>query len=1350
MSGTDVTSGRSWALELFWQVGTYRSIRRLRRRVGDLLIAVPLSALGLVWEWRRSDTRPLPTNWAESPGHAWVVVSQQHQGPRWLDPDMVLPVLDQWINGTRAMAWFPVLLAVVVFLVLRGRVKGVLNDVLLVDPDDQQDTPTRRDWVELARKLLLVPVVAIAASVYLLWDGYGDWSARYVPLLVAVGAAFLVGRMDSTVSRRPRTNAGCRVPMRTLLSRRGRRAVREVAFQHALFQAGAGWWNVDVVEEGRPPEPYSEDDEHDGGRARRREWFLQRAWAFRDAGGAASLGWYTGWAIDMCVNVGDLETAEDLLRGAADVAGAADTRSCRAAEAALLDVVGAPSLAAEQWRKAMEGPGRVPLALRVRAERCPAFVTSKGRAPSAWRLTRLAWFQTGQLLVTELAGRLQEDWPGPAEDRGVARLDELIDAVGAAALLDDTDVYAGAARDKAAALYSLGEARAAAGRTMPAADAHLAAVDAYLTLRDPSGVGRALASACLAFLSHPRLRATEAQHALDLLRVALGLMEQRRAALRDPDRRSAVARQDEPLHDAVLDLVAEDRHCDAAARAELALWLMESRRRSIRDHVLTDAGVPDDAEFAAQWRELESREAEQHVPPPHSGWAKAWEEALSAPELADAKANVWATITALHAALPAPTATDMSSSLRRAGDAVVLTFRTRRTPSAGWTVDTVMAAPGFPPRLYRAVLPAARRHDGDPVSVAHDACLTLDALHSGDHAAVSHLIRNVGCDLLAWKDIATAVLPPGLGRVLTTRRSTARRPVLIVVPDGPVAALPLAGLPLDDGELLGERALVTLAPSLAVLREPEPGGATGPSTQRVILHLDAHALKVYGQETDLHAGDARVRLSTDRASLIEELGVRPAADMALLAAHGELVRTPGAPDSGNECLPRLADGSTLSAATALGLAWPNTVLLGTCWVSRLDTAFGRDPVSFPMSCLLAGARTVAGATGPVQDKVASDVFGGSTAEALGGRDLWDSFHLRLRRHLRDGFGDAAAPVAGPGIAVWTVQPPVAPAPTTHRPLWDRDGLTTGTARSDDSPFHTRTGHELLLPTASEALSIALRHAAGGARPQQVVDTLGLALAIAATDPVGRWEDFADMDGGAGPATLPLSEQSTVDVVLADGTWVEATVTVAVALEIAELLRRHLDDEWLHPQHAVYGLMHIEETDGPRPSIFFHASPRRGRQKLAAHAFNGADLPHPDELSNDDHHPGPQPPADDDLAIRLRGLGRQYLKMALIAAAVAGIILGFFLPDMARIARTPSLGAQFRPVRLSTGEIVNEVIWTVDGGPANAAGLHPGDIMTAHGSLPDGRTAMIVSSPVGTPLRRLTLTPVAPRCLVMRC
>ena len=1333
---------------LFWRVETYRWIRRLRRRVLDVAVAVPLIVVGLVWEWRRGDMRPLPPGWAEGPDHSWVVLAQpSNGGPHWLEPQVATAFIDRWINASHAAAWFPVLVALVVHLVLRGRLAHyVASEPWLFD----YAVPTPRDWAKAAKQLLLVPAGAIALAVYLLWGGYGAWTARYVPLIVGVGGAVLLGRFEERRLRRPQTLTGYRVPARMLLSSRGRRAVRDVATQQTLMQAGAGWWHIQVVVDGRPQES---DPEKVGERVARREWLFARAEVFRAVGGAPSLGWFTAWAVETCVHLGDMDTAEDLLRRAGDVPGAGAVKACRAAEARLLDGIGARDAAAAEWREALDAPRRAPLAVRVYAEPGVHDATG-GIRSSVWWLARLAWWRSGHLLVLELAARLRHDWPDAMVDVAAERLERIAEAVAAESLAGGVTAYAEATRARASALRSVGEARAAAGERVAAADAYFTAFETFLQVKDRRAAGQALAWTSLSLLAHPRTRTAEAEHALDLLRVALGLVEECRVALREPVRRSAVARQDEPLHDTVLDLLADETRCPMAKRAELALWLLESRRRATRDHVLCDPRVPSGVDFARLWDELEQREAGERVglPQPDADWITQWQRTLGSAGLAGKKEEVRSWIDALHAVLPTPESADVSPLLSRIGDGVLLMFHTRRRADA-WTIDTVLASARTGPALHRSVLRApAGPHAtvGEPSAIAHDAALTLDALDRGDREVIRHLTRTVECDLLAWKDIAAAVLPPGLDQVLTASSSDpGRPPVLIVVPDGPVAALPLVGLPLTEEHLLGERALVTLTPSLSVLRPP---GTSRAGARRAVLHLDAEGLHSYETEARLREyGPARLQETADRDSLLRALSGEPTPDVVLIAAHGESVAVGSGEGATVERLPRLADGTTLSAVTALGLRWPPLVALATCWVGRLDTAFGHDPVSFPLSCFLRGARTILGATGPLHDATASQLFGGAVGDVLGGQDLWAGLTARLRPMLRNAYGEAALPAAGPGVAFWTLQPPVASVPDTYSPVWDRSGVPVD---EDDAPAtaRPRTGHEVRPAALSEALRTALRHAAEQARDRGgVVDTWGLAASLAATDPVGRWDDFFAPEP-ARPGSTTEDEEATVDVVLPDDTWVEVTVPVAVVLDFAELLRSDLWDETLLPQHAVYGLLHATDSNAYQ-RLGFGSSPRQQwLERLAAHAFHGIDLPRVGELTAQ-HRAGegaPEQPEDEVVWRALQAVGRRYRKAVLTVAAVVAILLGFFLPGMEHTATTPSLGVQVRPVELSDNTTADEIDWLVPGGPAAAAGLHNGDLVIAHGPLTGGTVSLLVSSPAGSPSRRVTLTPVVPRCLVTDC
>ena len=1382
----------SWRAQLFWRTSTYRWIRAVRRRVLEILTVTPLAVVGVAWEWRRPDTQPLPVGWVVESFHSWDAQTLR-QGPHWLQEPVLLSNANEAVNAAHTAAWFPILIALAVHLVLRGR----FTHMLAAEAELIGANSTRQDRFRFTLKLLLAPAIAVALALYFLWLDHGSWASQYVPLLAAIVAAFLLGKVQDGIPRRPETYAGFRVPVRMMLTPRGRRAVRDVRLRHALLQAGTGWWRITTVVNGVASDPELPDDASpEAVQDWRWQWFLRRAREFASVGGARSLAWFIAWAVESAVYLGELDTAEDLMRHAEQTGVTKEGAYC-AAKAIFLDDIGSTEEATDHWSDAARG--RTPLALTVLSAHRPG-ASTKPLAPSLTRLTRLAWYGTGHLLPVELANRMHQDW-GPARILAASeRLDAFAVAIarqGPARILagsepPDAVAVAVAVANQYSANYSMPYAQMvrAHARVLTvlgasleqdperAALAYMTAAEKYTEVRDRGGAGRALAQAALYALEHrPRARPADAEHAMDLLRFGLGLLEEFRIGLRGPGLRSDLARRDEPLHDAALDLLARERQCSPSKKAELALWLMESRRRAARDHALAKPEVPDDPQFATLWQELEQHESRARVGTPSGDgdWYAQWATALAPPELISAKNALGQWIDAAHAAFPAPTVTDMPQLLRRAGDGVVLALRTRRGP-AGWTVDAVMASVGSEMTLHRSFLPRPEGATGiapDAVGVAHNGALTLDALEDGDHAAVGYLSRKVECDLLAWKEIATAVLPPGLHDVLAASAAAGRPPVLLVVPDGPVASLPLAGFPLDRHTLLGEYALVTCVPSLALLYDPvadaEPVGATAQtaafasatvpgvppvSGPRVVVHLDRAGLRSFRAEERLRdRWAADVRVTTDRQSLFEGLRHQPGPDLVLISAHGGSVSDQG---RHQERLPRLADGTLLSGMTALGLPWPRTVVLGTCWVNHLEVAFGSDPVSFTMSCLLRGATTVIGFTGPIHDAVASEVLAACATDVLDGTDVWTGLHGRMRSGLRNDFGDPAVPAAGACLAIWTIRPPVAPTPAMYRPTWTTSGVLVD---GDDLPpegQRPRSGNELPLAGASDTVVSALRHAARSRDAQGVVDTLGLATSIAMVEPTGRWDDFfGTPDSPASPhASGEAGDQDpTTDVLLADGSYVEATAWVAAVLHVAELLRTALLDENLLTQHVMYGLIHAVDTTAHAPLGFSADTEEQWRRRLSDHAFGGLSLPSLSVLASTDQ--GKDQESDtlseqlpDDLLLDLLArVARRSRKYLLIGAAVATLFLALLLQGLEHVADTPALGVKYWPVN---GANAVQIGYLVPGGPADRAGLHVGDRVLAQGPLIAGKVDLLVSAPPGTVPRHVTLHPVVPRCLVTEC
>lgn len=215
-----------------------------------------------------------------------------------------------------------------------------------------------------------------------------------------------------------------------------------------------------------------------------------------------------------------------------------------------------------------------------------------------------------------------------------------------------------------------------------------------------------------------------------------------------------------------------------------------------------------------------------------------------------------------------------------------------------------------------------------------------------------------------WRRLGAALLPDTLRSLLTALPDGAAERI-VVVPHGPLAALPWAALRLADGQPLLTVAEVQVVPSLGFLRGAGDR-ARAAAGGTVLVHLaepgstaEARALReLDGRRVD------------DRAAFLDGLADRPAG--AYIAAHGD--------EEGLSQAVTFRHGGDLSASTALGREWPAWVVFASCLVGRIDFTLGEEPLGLPVSCVLGGADTVIG--GVVEVGYAAGVQAARTAVRL--------------------------------------------------------------------------------------------------------------------------------------------------------------------------------------------------------------------------------------------------------------------------------------------------------------------------------------------------------------------------------
>ncbi|WP_143030167.1 CHAT domain-containing protein [Pseudonocardia oroxyli] len=194
-----------------------------------------------------------------------------------------------------------------------------------------------------------------------------------------------------------------------------------------------------------------------------------------------------------------------------------------------------------------------------------------------------------------------------------------------------------------------------------------------------------------------------------------------------------------------------------------------------------------------------------------------------------------------------------------------------------------------------------------------------------------------------WRALGAALLPPEL-RLLFRGLPEGALERVLVVPHGPLAALPWAAVGIDDGRPLLSVAEIQVVPSLALLDRPgdRPGLGTGP----VAVHLAEVAARAEARTL----AELPTNRAEDLGGFLDLLSTGPAG--AYLATHGDGV--------GLAQAVTFAGGGRLSAGAALGQRWPDWVVFASCLVGRVDVDPGAEPLGLPISCMLGGARTVVG------------------------------------------------------------------------------------------------------------------------------------------------------------------------------------------------------------------------------------------------------------------------------------------------------------------------------------------------------------------------------------------------------
>ena len=223
-----------------------------------------------------------------------------------------------------------------------------------------------------------------------------------------------------------------------------------------------------------------------------------------------------------------------------------------------------------------------------------------------------------------------------------------------------------------------------------------------------------------------------------------------------------------------------------------------------------------------------------------------------------------------------------------------------------------------------------------------------------------------------WRALAGAVLP---GRLLAELRAgaaaTGRPAELLISAHSWLSLLPWAALTLDDrGTRLVERAVLTQCPVLTCLSYPRPPAVTGTALIRLVGKDEQGVL--VGRErrawgwTDGHTGTPLSQCPVPDG----------AAPVALPGRFDQALAEPGrwqfahiASHGGGTGLDQRLSipGEALSAARALGLKWPQSVLMASCHVGQVVNSQEAEPLNFVMALLTGGARCVVAGIDSVDD-----------------------------------------------------------------------------------------------------------------------------------------------------------------------------------------------------------------------------------------------------------------------------------------------------------------------------------------------------------------------------------------------
>ncbi|MEU6404217.1 CHAT domain-containing protein [Streptomyces sp. NPDC046985] len=979
--------------------------------------------------------------------------------------------------------------------------------------------------------------------------------------------------------------------------------------------------------------------------------FAAAAAEFGRRGSRAGVAWCVAAEVDYHLHISALDRAEELLEqvsgGAVAAAAGRDGRlaaepAVAAAHAFFLQAVGDVVGARQRLDEAVD-------ALRAKGRRVPARLAAQRAAAHAlgpggtgvdetgWaQLARLVWFRQPSLVLRHVLVRARRLSDRDPDDALVlaTRMIWLAEVLPERAFFSDLSSHEASLllRTRAEFCELAGELNARLHRTGDAAHWYLVAARLYQSRRYRAPEAVALVRAALAALAGADPADGRESDHLDLLLRGLRMLEYDRGLLRERRNRSTIAGDRDRLYADVFASLAREVRRERRRAAEIALWLMESLHRSATAATvrrgLDAATNPALQDLRRRYEEAELAAAQALAPTgSEQNDRPTDEEAAAQDRWARLRADVSAEFSRQLAEALAPDPVNLGDIGERLGGRLALYYRCERTADA-WCVTCVALLPDGP-HLTRRVLPLPAVDDPSASFRLHPALL-LDTLHRGGHDAVARVHRTAVLSARVWQELSEALLPGALQRELERSADAADPPVVVIVPDGPLSAVPFAGLPLAAGVPLIERAVPVWTPSLDMLAdEATPSGEVDEAKPSGEVREPARILANIGQPgfadafaraLDSLPGRPYVRHTAGREDFVDGLPMLSRDDVAVVFHHG----LPAGSSLGQHV--RMNDERILSATTAWSLRWPRHVILGSCWSSSVTVATGEEPLAMATACLLGGAGDVLGAQAPAYTREAGRLLAETTVVTAHG--MHPAVALRSAVRALRAAGQAWPPPANwANLAVWTTQPPPAPSgaranPRAWRTAWN---LAQSRAGGLFSLHRTPSVEDLLSPIpdydpnregtfkTSTSMRRVLRQArdAYGDVPFTTTEFLTAMLAADA-------EGWAAFLAGAGLVGRPPHDtgESTIrgnTVTWRDGESFAFNEPLSVAWDLAKRLADYRGDSEIQPAHVVYGLIADQESAAARWLASGRTGSAAGLRDLLARLIMPSFLPDPATL-----------------------------------------------------------------------------------------------------------------------------------------